>query len=176
MTHTTRRQFSHLLATLVFAPLGLASLGCQSLDFTSSLTGNAGDKSAVEKTAAEMAAAGKAPAAHPQCAVELRSEGRKATRVSVPLNQETHVQDALVQSGAVKKFRRMNVELYRRTPAGKSHKMAVAYDSTKRQVEFQNDYFLKPDDVLVVTEDTSTMLDDMFRKASGNLPMLHRGS
>jgi hypothetical protein len=43
-------------------------------------------------------------------------------------------------------------------------------------VEFQNDYFLKPNDVLVVTEDTSTMLDDMFRKASGNLPMFQRKS
>ena len=67
----------------------------------------------------------------------------------------------------MKRFRRMNVEIVRTSPQGNRHKMAVAFDRAKRQIEPQCDYSLHPGDVIIVTEDSSTIIDDMFQEVMG---------
>lgn len=104
-----------------------------------------------------------------QCIVELRQENGKPQRVAIPLSQECHVQDLLEKSGALKKFRRMDLMLARPTPAGNTARMSVGFDRKARKVEPQNDYCVQPGDLLIVTEDTSTILDDMFNRKEGSM-------
>ena len=106
---------------------------------------------------------------NPQCIVELRKEGGKPQRVAIPLSQEFHVQDLLEKSGALKKFRRMDLLLARPTPAGNTARMSVGFDRKSRKVDPQNDYCIQPGDLLIVTEDTSTVLDDMFNRKEGSM-------
>lgn len=116
---------------------------------------------------------GEAPPAHvneqpaagdnsPQFYVELRADGRSPKLMQFPATDGMLVQQALEQSGAVKKFRRMKLELYRKLPSGGGHKMDIHFDHTKDRVPPGEDYAIHPGDRLVATEDTSTVLDDML--------------
>jgi hypothetical protein len=80
----------------------------------------------------------------------------------MPLNDVTYVQQALDQTKALKKFRRVRLELYRELPQGGGHKIPVQYDRGKKRIDPATDYAIHPHDRIVVTEDTSTVLDDML--------------
>ena len=90
-------------------------------------------------------------------------------RMERSLTEPTTVQQMLVQSGALNKYRRIEVELLRPLQNGGSHKIPCEYDRATRQISPETDYALMPGDRVVVKEDPSTIVDDMMRSASGNL-------
>jgi hypothetical protein len=90
-------------------------------------------------------------------------------RLERALTEPTTVQQLLVQSGALKKYRRIEVELLRPLQNGGSHKIPCEYDLATKQINPENDYALMPGDRVVVKEDPSTIIDDMMRSAGGNL-------
>jgi hypothetical protein len=71
------------------------------------------------------------------------------------------VQQALEQSGAMKKFKRFNVELYRPLSGDRWHRMVLEFDRSDRRVPAENDYALSAGDRLIVIEDTSDIFDDL---------------
>lgn len=139
-----------------------SSVGCQSLDTElSMLFGDDPPPAAAQQPQ---------PAAQPsgqKFYVEFREDGRKPTLLAMPLTDVTYVQQALEQSGAIKKFRRAKIELYRQLPQGGGHKLPVEFDRNNRRVPPGSDYALHPDDRIVVTEDNSTVLDDMLDRLGG---------
>ena len=90
-------------------------------------------------------------------------------RMERSLTEPTTVQQMLVQSGAVKKYGRIEVELLRPLPNGGSHRIPCEYDRATKQINPENDYALMPGDRVVVKEDASTVIDDIMRSAGGSL-------
>jgi hypothetical protein len=93
--------------------------------------------------------------------VELRPEGGQPQIAERELGEPIHVQKALEQSGAAKKWPRMQVEMYRHLPSGGWHKMSLEYDSKAHRVPPEFDYLVLPGDRLIVAEDTTNFLDDV---------------
>jgi hypothetical protein len=95
--------------------------------------------------------------------VDLFAEGQKPIRVKLPLNGPTYVQGALEASGATKRFQKMKVMVVRSAPeSGTRHKLDVDYVSKKGRVSPTTDYALHPKDRVVVIEDATGVLDEMF--------------
>jgi hypothetical protein len=98
----------------------------------------------------------------PQCTVEFKPVSGKSSTSQLNISEDATVQQVAAQSGAMRKYRRMNLDLYRQQPNGEWHKMGVKYDVTKRRVDPLHDYHVQAGDRLVVSEDGSDMFDDMF--------------
>ena len=91
-------------------------------------------------------------------------------RMERSLTEPTTVQQMLVQSGGLKKYRRVEVEVIRQRPSGGGYfTIPCEYDRETRQIDPANDYALMPGDRVVIKEDTSTVIDDIMRSAGGNL-------
>ncbi len=74
------------------------------------------------------------------------------------------VQGTLEQSGALKKFRNMDVELFRVVPeSGKTLKMAFDFQPSKRILKFEQDYQVLPGDRIVVTAQANA-LEKIFKR------------
>jgi hypothetical protein len=101
----------------------------------------------------------------PKFLVEFRDDGRKPILVPIPLTSVIYVQQALEQTGAFKRYRRSKIELFRQLPQGGGHKLPIECERGK--VPSGSDYALHPNDRLVITEDTSTIMDDMLESLSG---------
>jgi hypothetical protein len=110
---------------------------------------------------------GPAPNAPPPAkfVVEIRPEKGKPQAVEKPLADQTYVQTALEQTGALKKFKRVTVEVYRPLPSGGWHKMNLEFDRENHRVPPEYDYAVLPGDRIVVTEDTTSVMDDMMQAA-----------
>lgn len=96
--------------------------------------------------------------------VEIRPSKGKPQAVEKDLTDPIHVQSALEKTGASKKFRRMDLELFRPLPSGGWHKMHLEYDKSNHQVPPEFDYALLPGDRIIVTEDPRTMFDDLLER------------
>ena len=96
--------------------------------------------------------------------VEIRSASGKAEALPQTLTGHICVQEALENSGAAKKFKRFNLELYRPLAGGRWHRMALEYDRSNRRVPAENDYALSAGDRLLVIEDTSDIFDDLAQR------------
>ena len=109
---------------------------------------------------------GPAPSAPPAAkyVVEIRPESGKPRAVEKPLAEQTYVQTALDQTGALKKFSRATVEVYRPLPSGGWHKMNLEYDRENHKIPPEYDYAVLPGDRIIVTEDTTTIWDDMMER------------
>lgn len=137
---------------LLLVPLGS---GCTALQTGSSL----GMQSHPMGDSAE----GEATAQVATISLEVRPAGRRDPEMQqLPLSEAMHVQDLLEQTGLTRRFRRMELELIRPT-GGDMARMRVVYRHQTGRVEPLFDYALRPGDHLVVTEDTSTVLDDMLQ-------------
>lgn len=101
--------------------------------------------------------------------VIFQPEGGQPERLERPLSEPTTVQQILVQTGGIKKYRRIEVEVIRQLPNGGFHKIPCEYDRTTRQINPEFDYALMPGDRVIVKEDTSTIIDDMMQSAGGSL-------
>ena len=103
------------------------------------------------------------------CYVEIRAVGKEPKRIRMSLKEATHVQKVLEQTGLVKEFRNMDINLSRKLDDGTRHKLEVHYDAKRKQVVSAFDYALHPDDLLVVRQDSSTSFDEMLKKLAGPL-------
>jgi hypothetical protein len=99
--------------------------------------------------------------------VEFREKGKQPQIAQIALPDVLYVQQALEQSGALGRFRRMKIEIYRHLPNGGGHRLDIPFDRAKRSVPPSGDYAIHPNDRIVVTEDTSTMVDDMLESLGG---------
>lgn len=97
--------------------------------------------------------------------VEIRSEKGKPQAVEKPLGDPIQVQTALEQTGAIKKFDRAHVEVYRPLPSGGWHKMKLEFDRETHRIPPEYDYAVLPGDRIIVTEDTTTVMDDIMERA-----------
>lgn len=99
--------------------------------------------------------------------VEFRdSDGRKVGATEKPMSGQVHVQEALKETRALNKWNRCKLDLIRQLPAGGEHRMKVEYGLSNKRVDPENDYQLHPGDRIVVTEDTTTPLDELLQKLS----------
>ena len=106
--------------------------------------------------------------------VEIRPENAKPQAIERDLTDQLHVQAALEQTGVSKKWARMNIELYRPLPSGGWHKMSLEFDREHHQVPPEYDYALLPGDRVVVTQDTSNLLDDVMQRTLAPLGIAPR--
>ena len=114
--------------------------------------------------AGAAASAAGSTAAPDKYSVEIRSGSGKAEALPQLLVGHICVQEALEKSGAHKKFKRFNLELYRPLPGGRWHRMVLEFDRSSRRVPAENDYAISPGDRLIVIEDTSDIFDDIANK------------
>lgn len=139
---------------------------------TASLTGCASlgtPKAGAQAEISKAGLSGNETAGTAKVDIIFQPENGQAERLERPLTEPTTVQQMLVQSGAIKKYRRIEVELHRPLQNGGSHKIPCEYDLATKQINPENDYALMPGDKVVVKEDASTIVDDIMRSASGNL-------
>jgi hypothetical protein len=107
-----------------------------------------------------------------QCSVELKAAGG-ATKVGhLDLAPDATVQSVLEKTKANSKYSRATVELYRKLPSGEWHKMPVEYDSGAKKVDPLHDYHVQPGDRVVVSEDTTSGLEDLFTEQKGTFGSL----
>ncbi len=117
----------------------------------------------------------------PTCTVVLKPGLGKPVVMEMPVTEGATVQTALEHSKATRKFRRMDIHVLRppqvrgNSPA-EAQKMTAKFDRRHREVEIDHDYALYPNDRVVIEEDQSTMVDDMFQSIAGRmgLPMLRQ--
>lgn len=109
---------------------------------------------------------GPAPSAPPAAkyVVEIRPHNDKPQAVEKTLSETMHVQNALEVTGALKKFDRAKVDVYRQLPAGGWHKMNLEFDKDHHRIPPEYDYAVLPGDRIIVTEDTTTVWDDMMER------------
>ncbi|MDX1947338.1 MAG: hypothetical protein SFU86_18195 [Pirellulaceae bacterium] len=101
--------------------------------------------------------------------IEIRkADGRTAVKQQ-ELTGPLHVQEALAGSKANKQFRRFTLALQRPLPDGRVHNMDVEFDRAAKMVEPEYDYTLLPGDKLIVTEDTTSMVDEALDMVSGSM-------
>ncbi len=103
-----------------------------------------------------------------QCTIDLRPRSGKPKVSNYTLEEQATVSQVLTKSGASKRYSNYEVELYRQTPQGQWHKMAVEVDGRGR-VGPMHDYHIRPGDRLVVREDSSDPLENMLNTASSGL-------
>ncbi len=97
--------------------------------------------------------------------VEIRPEKGKPQAVEKTLTEPLHVQTAMEQTGALKKFNRSLISIYRPLPNGGVHKMDLEFDREGHRVPPEFDYAILPGDRIIVTEDPRNVMDDIFERA-----------
>lgn len=135
---------------LAFLALPLLASGCAMLDH--------------QGASGSLSDAGSAAASDARFTVEFHFDGdkRKPQVIEKPIAGTLHMQEALEQTGGLKKFRRCNLSLVRPLPGGMGHKMAVEYDRGTLHVKPEFDYAVLPGDRILVTEDPTGPLGEML--------------
>lgn len=105
----------------------------------------------------------------PMVAVECHSSNGKVKVEELPLEEGMTVGDALEKTKANKRFRRAVVDI-QRTHNGNTHKMPIDFNNGNNRVAHSTDYALHPRDRVLVTEDSSTIVDDLMQKVLGTSP------
>lgn len=148
---------ANLSAIVVLVAL---STGCVSLDLSGLTEGGAFGAKPPKPTV---------PPGGPMVTVEFHSAGAsKVKAVQLPLEPGMTVQDAVDKAKAGKHFRRVTIDLMRtHAQSGEPHKMQIAFDDAKDQVAHSTNYSLHPNDRLMVTENTNTVIDDMLSSFLG---------
>ena len=99
--------------------------------------------------------------------VELHPAFGKSLRYAGQITKPTTIQNALEESGAFDKVKSMNVDLVRNLPGGGPPlKLAVEMKSGK-QVKFEQDYALHPNDRIIVRQKTSSPIDKVVDSLMG---------
>lgn len=116
----------------------------------------------------ELAKKDELPKGVPTFVVELKPDGKPAERYKLPLSEDgTYVAQVLKKSRAVRRFGRVNIELWRPLPNGAGHhKLDVQFNRKQREIPPRFDYAIHPDDRLLIIEDTSTILDDVLESVT----------
>ena len=98
--------------------------------------------------------------------VEARSAEGKPVAKEQPLAGPITVQEAIEKTRVDKQFRRFTLDLMRPLPDGRMHRMALEYDRSNKRVPPEFDYTILAGDRLIVTEDPSTVIDDILNKVT----------
>jgi len=107
-----------------------------------------------------------------QCSVELKSASGKVQVGHLDLATDATVQSVLEKTKANRKYSRATVDLQRKLPSGEWHKMGVEYDSAAQRVDPLHDYHVQPGDRVVVTEDTTSGIEDLMKDQKGTFGSL----
>lgn len=99
--------------------------------------------------------------------LEFRGDKKKPIMAKGTLTGPTTIQQAMQKANAFKKYRRLTAEIQRALPNGSTHVLPCEFDLATRRINPQFDYAILPGDKIVVSEDTSTMIDDMFAASLG---------
>ncbi len=83
------------------------------------------------------------------------------------ITKPTTVQNALDESGAKKQFSAMSVDLYRQLPDGGTLKLPVEF-KTGKNVKYEQDYALHPNDRIVVKAKPNSPLDKLVDNVLGD--------
>ena len=84
------------------------------------------------------------------------------------ISEPTTVQQALEISGAMDEFSRIQVDVYRQLPDGRPLKLPVELKKGK-QVRYEQDYSLHPNDRIIVRPKSSSPLDKLVDQVFGEL-------
>jgi hypothetical protein len=106
------------------------------------------------------------------CTVDFRPAKKSPQVGNVEITSDATVQQVLDRSKAFGKFSRMKVELFRQLPNGAWHRMVVEHDRGTKKVDPMHDYHVRPGDRVVITEDTTDVIDDMLSENMGPLNVL----
>jgi hypothetical protein len=145
----------HLVNLLAMLLSVTTMLGCSALQLDPS-------SAALFTTQGTEVGAGQQISAAPSVKLEIRAAGKSPEFREIPLREGMCIQDALIETQLTRRFGRMNLELMRRNAQGLA-KMDSRYEHKRNRVNPMYDYALHPGDHLVVTEDTTTVLDDMLK-------------
>lgn len=109
------------------------------------------------------------PAPTASCTVEFHSEYGKPRKMTVPVTEQTRIQDVLETSHARSRFRQMNVMILRPAPRDPQQmvKLACNYDAGDRKVTWDTDYAVLPGDRVIVTRDTTSSVDGVMESVLG---------
>jgi hypothetical protein len=94
------------------------------------------------------------------CTVEVHDRGKPNT-ITVPLTAESRVQDVLVASDVIGKFRKMKVYVVRQSPRHPEEqvRLSTQFDPQERRISLETDYAVMSGDKIVVVEDKTTQID-----------------
>ena len=98
--------------------------------------------------------------------VEARPAEGKPIAKEQPLARPITVQEAIEKTRVNKQFRRFTLDLLRPLPDGRMHRMSLEYDRSNKRVPPEFDYTILAGDRLIVTEDPSTVIDDILSKVT----------
>ena len=76
------------------------------------------------------------------------------------ITKPTTVQMALEESGVLSDFSKMKVDVHRLLPNGATHKLPIEFKKNK-QVKYEQDYALHPNDRVVVRAESNSPLDKL---------------
>lgn len=98
--------------------------------------------------------------------VEMHSNFGKPKLYQGTIEKPTRVQEALEDSGALRQFSSMSVDLYRAVPGGRPLKLAVDFKGSN-QVRYEQDYALHPGDRLVVKPKSDSPMEKLVSQVFG---------
>lgn len=120
------------------------------------------------------------PPNQPMILVEMQSPEKGGSTQKLPLSAAPTLQAAIEQSQANKKFKRFHIAVSRlpQYPGAQPQKLVSKYDHHAEQVPFEYDYQLQHGDRVVIVENPTSSMDDMFggiiaplRAAAGQPPI-----
>jgi hypothetical protein len=147
------------------AACGVSLITLVSLSGCTSLLGLSG----IHHTPVDPAAAEQAdPPATVQ--VVLKNKRGNAKQSTLPLTDGMSVQAALEQTGAIRKFKDMEIKVFRVTPLSKGAVVPLQadYDPAKNRVPITHDMALHAGDKILVEECDNSQLQQMLQKLTGN--------
>lgn len=108
----------------------------------------------------------------PQATVQvvLKTKHDKTKQYTLPLTEQMSLQNALEQTGAIRKFKDMDIKVYRVTPQSKGQvvPMQAEYDPAKNCVPVLHDMALHADDKVLLQEVDQSQMDLLLQKLTGN--------
>jgi hypothetical protein len=107
-------------------------------------------------------------AANEKYYVELYPSFWKPSRFEAPLTPGLTIQNALKDSGALRKFRGMDITLIRMVPEkGEPLMLQIDFSVAKNCVEVSQDYALHPNDRIVVKPSSASAIDKAVESIFG---------
>ena len=141
------KKLSSTICGLFCVGLVIAASGCSTLNFGAS-------QAAVTPTVS--------PDSRGAYLVQMSGGFSKASSYKGDLDGPITVQTALERSGAIEKFRSMDVALFRIVEeTGHPLRLSVPYSPRKKSVMPENDYALHPNDRIIVESKTNNALDKL---------------
>ena len=102
--------------------------------------------------------------------MEFHPKSGMPERAEYTLKQVTYVQSALEQTGALDRFRREKIYVYRKQSEKSLYtKLTVPFDFAKGRVPPSSDYALRGGDRLVIVEDPSDFIDDVLNSLNAGV-------